>query len=96
LPDLERAIRAYVEQDRDYFLVPDDEVRSLGGKLAVHITWYGASRSLLTYDFVAELAAKAGFVDVRRRAFRETGSPYPAIVELDNRPKESFFVEAVK
>jgi predicted SAM-dependent methyltransferase len=96
LPDLDRAIRAYVEQDRGYFLVPDDEVESLGGKLSVQLTWYGASRSLLTYDFVAELARKAGFAEVRRCAFRETGSPYPGIVELDNRPKETFFVEAVR
>lgn len=96
LPDLDRAIRAYVENDRGYFLVPDDEAESLAGKLSVQMTWYGNSRTLLAYDFVAELAGKAGFAEVRRCRYRETASPYPGIVALDNRPKESFFVEAVK
>ncbi|HLE44092.1 MAG TPA: methyltransferase domain-containing protein [Methylomirabilota bacterium] len=96
LPDLDRAIRAYVENDRGYFLIADEEVESLAGKLSVQMTWYGNSRTLLTYDFVAELAGKAGFAEIRRSRYRETASPYPGIVELDNRPKESFFVEAVK
>src|ERR1700744_4669577 len=51
LPDLERAIQAYVAGDASYFLVPDDQIRSLGGKLAVQLTWYGYSRSLFTFDF---------------------------------------------
>lgn len=96
LPDLDRAIRAYVEHDGGYFLVPDEEVESLAGKLSVQLTWYGHSRTLLGYDFVAELAGKAGFAEVRRCGYRETASPHPGIVELDNRPRESFFVEAVK
>jgi predicted SAM-dependent methyltransferase len=96
LPDLDRAVRAYVAGEREYFLVPDDEVRALGGKLSVQMTWYGSSRLLLTYDFVEELLLKAGFRSVRRCEFGETASPYPDIVELDNRRRESFFAEAVK
>ncbi len=96
LPDLDRAIDAYLRRDPSYFLVPDDEVASLGGKLSVQMTWYGNSRSLLTFDFVAELLGKAGFEEVRRCEYRQTGSPYPEIVSLDNRPRESLFVEAVK
>lgn len=96
LPDLERAIEAHARGDRDYFLIPDEEVESLGGKLIVQLTWYGYSRSLFTYDFVAELLRKAGFRTVRRCAHGETASPYPEIVALDNRPAESLFVEAVK
>jgi predicted SAM-dependent methyltransferase len=96
LPDLDRAIDAYVRRDLSYFLVPDDEVTSLGGKLAVQMTWYGASRTLFTFDFTAELLGKAGFVDIARCAYQETRSAYPEIVALDNRPKETLFVEAVK
>ncbi len=96
LPDLGRAIDAYVRGDRSYFLIRDDEVRSLGGKLSVQITWYGASRTLFTYDFAAELLERAGFVAVRRCAYRETASGHPGIVELDDRPKETLFVEATK
>jgi predicted SAM-dependent methyltransferase len=94
LPDLDRAIQAYLGRDRDYFLIPDREVRSLGGKLVVQMLWYGALRSMFTYDFVKELLEKAGFVAVTRCGFRETASTYPGIVELDNREGESLFVEA--
>ena len=33
LPDLEKAIRAYNERDVDYFLIPDEAVQSLTGKM---------------------------------------------------------------
>jgi SAM-dependent methyltransferase len=96
LPDLERAIRAYLDGDIAYFLVPDDDVRSLGGKLVVQLTWYGYSRTLFTFDFVEELLYAAGFRRVERCSYRQTSSPYAAIVDLDNREAESLFVEAFK
>lgn len=96
LPDLERAIRAYVAGDVGYFLVPDEHVRSLGGKLAAQLTWYGYSRSLFTFDFVEELLFAAGFRRVVQCGFRQTASPFADIIELDNREGESLFVEAVK
>jgi len=94
LPDLDRAIRAYLAGERGYFLVPDREVRSLGGKLAVQLLWYGALRSMYTTDFAKELCERAGFLAVQRCNFRETTSPYPEIIDLDNRQEESLFVEA--
>lgn len=96
LPDLERAVRAYLAGDAGYFLVPDDDVRSLGGKLVVQLTWYGYSRSMFTFDFTEELLYGAGFQRVERCSYRQTASPHQAIVELDNRENESLFVEAVK
>lgn len=96
LPDLDRGIRAYLDDERDYFLVPDDDARSTGSKFIVQMLWYGYSKSLFTHDFIAELLGKAGFAEVRRCAFGQTGSPFPEIVELDNRPEESLFVEARK
>jgi predicted SAM-dependent methyltransferase len=96
LPDLERALDAYVRQEAGYFRVPDAEVTSLGGKLSLHITWYGHSRTLFTADFAAELLGRAGFVDVTRCAYRQTASGWPEIVALDNRPAETFFVEATR
>ncbi|MBA2265797.1 MAG: hypothetical protein H0W17_05315, partial [Chloroflexi bacterium] len=77
-------------------LVPDDDARSIGGKLAVQLTWYGYSRSLFTYDFVEELLYRAGFRRVDRAVYRETNSPFHGITELDNRERESLFAEAVK
>jgi hypothetical protein len=96
LPDLEKGIQAYLKNDRDYFLIPDDEVRSLGGKLIVQLIWYGYSRTLFTYDFIEELLFKASFRHVHHCRYKETKSQYLEIVELDNRPRESLFVEAIK
>jgi len=96
LPDLEKGIEAYLNHDIDYFLVPDEEIVSLGGKLIVQLLWHGYSHSLFTTDFVEELLLKAGFAKVKICQYRETHSTYPEIVTLDNRERESLFVEAVK
>jgi SAM-dependent methyltransferase len=96
LPDLEQGVTAYQQGDRDYFLVPDEEWRDLGSKLVVQLVWYGYSRSFFVRGFVEELLLKSGFVEVRLLGFRETSSRYPEIIELDNRERESLFVEATK
>ena len=96
LPDLDKGIQAYLRGDRDYFLIPDDEVTSIGGKLIVQLIWYGYSRTLFTYDFIEELLQKAGFQYVSQCRHKETRSPYADIVELDNREGESLFVESIK
>lgn len=96
LPDLTMGVRAYLDGDRDYFLVPDEDARSLGGKLVTQLLWYGYTRSLFTADFAEELLRRAGFLDIMHCGFRKTKSPFAEIVELDNRERESLFVEAVK
>lgn len=96
LPDLNKGIEAYRQGDRDYFLIPDEEVRSIGGKLVVQLLWYGWSRTLFTHDFVEELLSKAGFKSVSRCSYRETKSSYKGTVELDNRERESLFIEAIR
>ena len=96
LPDLDKGIAAYQRRDTDYFKVPDDDARSVGAKFVTQMVWYGYSRSLFTYEFIEEQLQKAGFASVANCAFKQTASPYPEIVELDNRERESLFVEAVK
>lgn len=96
LPDLDRAIAAYVRGDADYFYIPDHESATLSGKLIIQMTWYGWSRIMFTYTFAEEQLRKAGFAAIRECAYRETRSRFPEIVELDNRERESFFIEAVK
>jgi predicted SAM-dependent methyltransferase len=96
LPDRDKGIQAYLRNDRDYFLIPDEEIESIGGKFIVQLLWYGHSRTLFTYDFVEELLFKAGFDRVSRCRYKETGSAHPDIVELDRREQESLFVEAIK
>lgn len=96
LPDLDRAIVAYLSGDKDYFYIPDRESQTIGGKLAAQMTWYGSSRMLFTWDSISEWLEKAGFTSVLRCHFGTTASRYPEIVELDDRERESLFVEAVK
>jgi predicted SAM-dependent methyltransferase len=96
LPDLDRGIKAYLENDRDYFLVPDEDAKSLGAKLVTQLIWYGYSRTLFTHEFIEEMLLKAGFSRVERCAYRQTSGPHPEIVDLDNREPESLYVEAYK
>jgi predicted SAM-dependent methyltransferase len=96
LPDLDRGIRAYLNEDEDYFLIPDEDAQTIGAKFIVQMVWYGYSRSLFTYDFTDEILRKAGFSEMARCEYRKTASRFPEIVELDSREKESLFVEATK
>lgn len=96
LPDLEKGFEAYRRGDGDYFLIPDEDMESIGGKLILQLIWYGYSRTLFVRDFVEEILRKAGFREVRHVRFRETSSGHADIVLLDNREAESLFVEAIK
>jgi SAM-dependent methyltransferase len=96
LPDLDRAIDAYRAGRVEYFLVPDADARSMGGKFITQLLWYGYSRSLFTADFAEELLNEAGFVEARHCSFQQTIWGPGEIVELDNRPAESLFMEALK
>ncbi len=96
LPDMHKAIQAMLAGDVDYFLIDDDEVRCLSGKCIVQLTWYGQSRCQFTVEFVSELLARNGFREIRACGYRESQSDLPGITELDNRPLESLFIEAIK
>jgi hypothetical protein len=76
--------------------VPDRDAVSVAGKLSVQLTWYGSSLTLLSFDYAHELLLRAGFSDVQRSAFRATNSDFAEIAAIDNRERESFFVEAWK
>jgi hypothetical protein len=64
--------------------------------LVAQIVWYGSTRTPFTYGCIQEMLVRAGFRTVVRCGYRETRGPYPAIVDLDNRERESLFVEAVR
>ena len=96
LPDLLKGVAAYQRGDRDYFLVPDEDARSLGAKLITQLVWYGYSRTLFVPEFVEELLYRAGFSRVVHCRYRHTSTPFAEIIDLDNREAESLFVEAYK
>src|SRR5919198_2832096 len=60
LPDLDKGIQAYLSEDEDYFLIPDEDAETIGSKFIVQMIWYGYSRTLFTYEFTTELLRKAG------------------------------------
>jgi predicted SAM-dependent methyltransferase len=94
LPDMDRAIAAYQRGDTPYFYVPDEHASALGAKLVTQLIWYGSTRTPFNWDFAHEVLDRAGFRDVQRCAYRETRSRWREIVALDNRERESLFVEA--
>jgi SAM-dependent methyltransferase len=96
LPDMDLAIKAYLSGDVDYFLIGDEVTKSLAGKMIVQLTWYGRSRCMFTWEFTEELLTRNGFRNITRCAYRETASLHPGITELDDRPLESLFIEAMK
>jgi SAM-dependent methyltransferase len=96
LPDLDKAIQAYAGGNHAYFHVPDTDAKEIGTKLVTQLVWYGSVRTPFTFDCIAEFLARHHFRRIYRCAFRQTRSPYPDIVGLDNRPRESLFVEAMK
>lgn len=97
LPDLDKAIRAYLDRDVDYFfLIPDEQVECLSGKMITQLLWFGQSRCMFTAEFARELLARNGFASISPCAFRETKSPHRGITDLDDRELESLFIEAVK
>ncbi len=96
LPDLTKSYEAYRRGDREFFLVPDEHKKTVGGKFVTQLLWYGYSRTVFVPEFIEELLREAGFAEVHHVEFGRTMSGYPDIVTLDNRERESLFVEAVK
>jgi ubiquinone/menaquinone biosynthesis C-methylase UbiE len=96
LPDLLKGIDAFRRNDHDYFLIPDEDAKSIGAKLIVQLIWYGYSRTLFTEDFIEEMLLKAGFSRVDRCKYQQTNTSHPDITVLDNREPESLYVEAIK
>jgi SAM-dependent methyltransferase len=97
LPDLDKGINAYRRSDREYFaVVADEQAESIGAKLITQLIWYGYARTLFVRDVVELNPAQGAVPRVYHVGCCQTRSPYPDIVELDNREAESLFVEAVE
>lgn len=96
LPDLDKNIAAYRRGDREHFLVPDSDEDTLSGKLIVQLMWYGWSVTPFTSEWIESLLLRAGFRDVAHCEIGVSPSGLEGICDLDNRPDESLFVEAVR
>lgn len=96
VPDLDRAIDAYRRGDAAYFHVPDRDAVSLGAKLVTQIIWYGSVRTPFTWGYAEEVLRAAGYARVVRCDYGRTASDWPDIATLDNRERESLYVEATR
>ncbi|RPJ56369.1 MAG: methyltransferase domain-containing protein [Acidobacteria bacterium] len=94
LSDFDRSVSAWETGRTDYFWCSEWETPS--GNLITQLTGYGSTRTPINFEFAEELLRKSGFERVQRVEYRQTSCPYPEIGELDSRPGESFYVEAVK
>jgi hypothetical protein len=94
VPDIDRSIRAYLYGDARYFFVPDEDAKSIGAKFVTQVVWYGSVRTPFTFDPLDEWLRGAGFISVSRRGYGQ--SAVAGLAALDNRERETLFVEAVK
>jgi SAM-dependent methyltransferase len=85
VPDLERAFSLYTSGEKEkalqFFFVCEN------GSFNRH-------RYMYDFELLRDALQKVGFSDVRRCAYRQGG--VPDLDQLDNRPAETLYVEAVK
>jgi SAM-dependent methyltransferase len=74
--------------------LPDRDARSLGAQLVTQIIWYGSVRTPFTFDFAEEWLRGAGFGAIERSSFG--CSRLAGLAALDNRRRETLFIEARK
>lgn len=94
LPDFDKAIEAFRNDDRNYFWCWDWE--SIDGNFITQIMDFNYTKTPLTYGFVSDLILFVKFREVHEVEAGRTMSVHREIVELDNRPEESFYLEAFK
>jgi SAM-dependent methyltransferase len=92
-PDVERGFAAAANEDVSWFGMVERGTTA-GAKLCFWLTWWGTRRSLWTRDALLEQLLTNGFARVALCPFGSSRYAGPAIVELDRRGEESFFMEA--
>jgi predicted SAM-dependent methyltransferase len=95
VPDAELAIQRFLAGE-DVFPVAEAIERTRPGRFLRFLLWHGDARSAFMFESLADTLNRNGFQNVRRCQFKQTYTPHPEIVDLDNREGESLFVEAIK
>jgi hypothetical protein len=102
--DMKLLARRYVEDDREFFFQKLSDGRdrfegpTIGDKFAAWFYGYVAggypSRYFYDYDALAYVFREVGFATVELRGYRD--SRLEDVEQIDNRPEQMFFLEAVK
>ncbi len=92
VPDIAGAIAAYQRLDRDWFPVEAD---TTDDAFCRYVTQNGATRSIFTRLRLRSLLIDSGWRIPRPSAHGVSYSGCDGITELDSRPDESLFMEAV-
>ena len=98
VPDAEKAIRAYMAGDTEWFPLGDD-LPDIGERLCTYLPWFGESKSIFVYEYLRGLLRDSGFISVTPAL--ECGQSLYAPTEweagsLDDRCRMSLIVEALK
>ncbi len=92
VPDIWSAIVAFRDGHRSWFPL---EAESVNEAFCRYVTQNGATRSIFTRPRLRLLFERAGWADSFEVDYFATASGTPGITELDSRPNESIFMEAV-
>lgn len=107
VPDIEVAVRAYLDRDYAFFATSDvgqaDPDAPLGGLLA---SWFYSTRPdtkhgyghvhCFDYEYLKAWLRDAGFQHIWRSAYRQSALPELRGDAFDRHPNDSVFVEAAK
>ena len=98
VPDAEKAIRAYMAGDTEWFPLGVD-LPDIGERLCTYLPWFGESKSIFVYEYLRGLLRDSGFIAVSPAL--ECGQSLYAPREweagsLDDRCRMSLIVEALK
>ena len=96
LADLGEADYRFVKGDRDWFpaVCRPEETTPIREVARRSITDNGARKTAMIAEGWVQLFSRAGFNQLARVSYKDTRFGGPGIVDLDDRPGESFFMEA--
>ena len=87
IPDLEYAISLYPQEKvkmlKDYFFVQENPV-------------YSKHKYMYDYELISNILLESGFRGITKCSYKNSYFDFPDINLLDNRPKDTLFVEAYK
>lgn len=95
LPDIVAAFDAYEEENMEWF--PNHQNHEyIDTVFCTYLSWYSTNINPMTAECLIDQLIKAGFTKASYSQYRTTEHTDTSIIELDSRPKESIYIEAVK